>query len=79
MSGNGGYTSIVWSRNGSALGTVAAPADITEFTHFFEIFVREPTTTSDYGNYDITYSGAGGIGTDILVIPSGMTSLLSSQ
>ena len=71
VSASGGYSGIVWSRDGSALGTTEAPASLNEFTHFFEIFVREPTTTSDYGAYDIIYSGEGGVGTEILVVPPG--------
>ena len=73
VSASGGYSSVVWSRDGSALGTHAAPAVLSEFTLFFEIFVREPTTTSDYGAYDIIYSGGGGVGTTILVVPPGNT------
>ena len=66
---SGGHSNIVWSRDGNALGTSAAPALLSEFTHFFETFVREPTTTSDYGTYDISYSGTGGVGTSIIVVP----------
>ena len=71
VSASGGYSGIVWSRDGVALGSTAAPASLSEFTNFFEIFVREPTTTSDYGQYDVMYSGGGGVGTDILVVPPG--------
>ena len=69
---SGGYSNIFWNRDSNPLGTSAAPALLSEFTHFFEIFVREPTTTSDYGTYDVFYSGAGGLGTIILVVPPGM-------
>ena len=69
---SGGYGSIVWSRDGNALITSAAPALHSEFTHFLEIFVREPTTTSDYGLYDVVFSGEGGVGTSILVVPPGI-------
>ena len=71
VSASGGYGGLVWSRDGNTLGTSAAPAPLSEFTNFFEIFVREPTTTSDYGIYDISYSGQGGVGTEILVEPPG--------
>ena len=71
VSASGGYSGITWNRDGNALGTIAAPALLSEFTNFFEIFVREPTTTSDYGAYDISYSGQGGVGTEILVVPPG--------
>ena len=70
---SGGYSGIVWSRDGNALGSsTAAPALLSEFTNFFEIFVREPITTSDYGAYHISYSGQGGLGTEILVVPPGI-------
>ena len=72
VSASGGYRGIVWSRDGNLLGTVAAPAVISEITHFFEIFVREPTTTSDLGVYEVVYSGAGGVGTYIIVTSQGM-------
>ena len=71
MSARGGYNSIVWSRDNAVLGTSAAPAPLSEFTNFFEIFVREPTTTSDLGIYDVVYSGEGGLGTIITVITEG--------
>ena len=72
LSASGGYSGIVWSRNGNSLGTTAAPAVIREFTHFFEIFVREPTTASDIGLYDLSYAGAGDVGPDIIVTSPGM-------
>ena len=71
VSASGGYSSIVWSRGGNTLGTTAAPALLSEFTHFFEIFVRELTTASDLGVYDIFYSGTGGLGATIMVIAEG--------
>ena len=71
VSTSGGYSGIVWSRDGNPLGTIAVPASLSEFTNFFEIFVREPTTTSDYGAYDVVYSGQGGVGIEILVVPPG--------
>ena len=71
VSTSGGYSGIVWSRDSNALGTNAAMAKLSEFTFFMEIFVREPTTTSDYGTYDVVYIGRGGVGTDILVVPPG--------
>ena len=71
VSTSGGYSYIVWSRDGNALGTTAVPASLSEFTFFMEIFVREPTTTIDYGAYDVTYNGQGGVGIEILVVPPG--------
>ena len=66
-----GYGTIIWSRNGLTLGSSDAPALLSEFTNFLEIFVRQPTTTSDYGRYEASYSGSGGVGTTIIVVPSG--------
>ena len=63
---------MVWSRDNIALGSSAAPASVSEFTHFFEIFFREPTTTGDLGVYSVAYSGEGGIGTKIIVMPPGI-------
>ena len=71
VSASGGYNSIIWSRDSNALGTATVPASLSEFTFFMEIFVREPTTTSDYGTYDVLYSGLGGVGTTIVVISPG--------
>ena len=71
VSASGGYGSIVWSKDGTALGSTAAPATLSEFTNFFEIFVREPTSSSDYGSFDISYSGGGGVGTTISVVSPG--------
>ena len=71
MKTSGGYNSIVWGKDGSALGTHAAPAQLSEFTFFMEIFIREPTASSDVGTYDITYAGEGGVGTEIIVVPQG--------
>ena len=66
----GGYIIINWSRDTKRLGSLAAPALRSEFTFFEEIFVREPTNSSDYGIYHITYYLGSG-GTDILVFPTG--------
>ncbi len=72
VSSEGEYDNIVWNRGVTTLGTsLSAPAKLSEFTNFFEIFVREPTNTSDYGVYDIFYSGAGGLGTTIAVVSPG--------
>ena len=69
----GGFRAVLWKRDGS----LAAPARPSEFTHFKEIFVREPTNSSDYGIYHITYY-LGSSGTDIIVIPAGMCFFLLS-
>ena len=69
---SGGYSGVVWSRDGNTLGTGAAPAPLSEFTNFLEIFVHILTTTNDYGTYDVSYTGEGGIGTNIIVAPPGL-------
>ncbi len=72
VAGSGTYGFIIWIRNGNSLGgSSAAPAELSEFVNFFEIFVREPATASDYGLYDITYSGSGGVGVEIQMAPTG--------
>ena len=70
VSGKGQYENIIWAKNIHVFGTNAA-AELSEFVNFFEIFVREPTNSSDYGTYDIYYSGSGGIGTEITVVAHG--------
>ena len=57
----GAYGSIIWQKDGVALGTMKAQASITEFTYYNEIFFCEPTTASDYGLYEAYYSGQSGI------------------
>ncbi len=64
VTATGIYTDIVWTRNAQTHGK------LSEFTNFFEIFVREPTTMSDYGEYNIFFSGAGGVGRTIFVVPT---------
>ncbi len=72
VSSEGEYENIVWNRGGVTLDSNSvAPAKLSEFVNFFEIFVREPTNTSDHGLYDVFYSGAGGLGTTIVVVSSG--------
>ena len=61
---SGGYSGIIWNKDGNAL--------LGEFTHFREIFVREPTNTNDYGTYDVFYSRTGGVGTSFQVAPLSM-------
>ena len=46
---SGGYQHYDWTRNGNPAGTANFPATLEEFSNFFEIFVREPTTTDDLG------------------------------
>ncbi len=72
VSSEGGYDNIIWNRDAVTLASSSiAPAKLSEFVNFFEVFVREPTTTSDYGFYEIFYSGYGGLGTTIAVVSPG--------
>ena len=50
---SGGYQYYDWSRNGDPVNTGSFSATVAEFPNFFEIFVREPTTTDDLGVYDV--------------------------
>ena len=45
---SGGYSVFDWTRNGDRFS-----ATIQEFSNFFEIFVREPTTADDLGVYEV--------------------------
>ncbi len=72
VSSEGEYDNIIWNRGAVTLDSSStAPAELSEFVNFFEIFVREPTTISDYGFYTIFYSGAGSVGTTIAVVSPG--------
>ena len=48
----GGYDVIAWTR----VGDSSFRQDVTELVNFHEIFVRQPTTTSEYGTYRTSYS-----------------------
>ena len=53
---SGGYRQLDWNKNGNAFTLVQGqPFTITlqEFSNFFEIFVREPTTVNDLGVYEV--------------------------
>ena len=66
---SGNYDFINWIRNGLTLSLSAS----TELINFYEIFVRQPTTTSEYGTYEAIYTGNSlGSGAEILVVPTGM-------
>ena len=65
---SGGYDFIVWSRVGDSS---FSQNPTTELINFHEVFVRQPTTTSEYGTYRPHYSIAEGE-TWILVVPTGM-------
>ena len=45
---SGGYGDFDWQRNRDRFS-----ATIQEFSNFFEIFVREPTTADDLGVYEV--------------------------
>ena len=53
---SGGYRQFDWVKNGNAF-TLAQGQLFTvmlqEFSNFFEIFVREPTSTNDLGVYEV--------------------------
>ena len=53
---SGGYQWIDWTKNGNPFTlTQGQPFTVTpqEFSNFFEIFVREATTTNDLGLYEM--------------------------
>ena len=64
----GGYDFIAWSRVGDRS---FRQNPTTELINFHEVFVRQPTATSEYGIYRPHYSTEGGE-TRILVVPTGM-------
>ena len=53
---SGGYRQFDWVKNGNPFTLAEGqPFTVTlqEFTNFFEIFVREPTTANDMGVYEV--------------------------
>ena len=53
---SGGYQMFDWIKNGNEFTlTPGRPFTVTiqEFSNFFEIFVREPTTANDLGVYEV--------------------------
>jgi len=53
---SGGYQQYDWVRNGHPAAFEGGfSAIIEEFPNFFEIFVREPTTTDDLGVYEADF------------------------
>ena len=65
---SGGYDFIIWSRVGD---NSFRQNPMTELVNFHEVFVRQPTTTSEYGTYSVDYAFQAGEAT-ILVVPTGM-------
>ena len=64
---SGKYEVIVWNK----VGDSSFSQDLSELVNFHEIFVRQPTTTSEYGTFKAQYSFAGG-SASTLVVPTGM-------
>ena len=62
---SGGYGQFDWQRNAVAFGTSPFIVTLPEFPNFFEIFVREPTNTSDLGLYE----AEAGLEVDFTVTP----------
>ena len=53
---SGGYRQLEWTKNANPFTTTQGqPFTVTihEFPNFFEIFVREPTSTNDVGVYEV--------------------------
>ena len=53
---SGGYREIYWEKNGNPFTLAQGqPFTVTlqEFSNFFEIFVRDNTTASDLGVYEV--------------------------
>ena len=65
---SGGYDILLWSRVGDSS---FSQNPMTELVNFHEVFVRQPTTTSEYGTYRAEYALESGQ-TRILVVPTGM-------
>ena len=59
----GRYEAILWSRNGNLFSDIMTSQFFVRFpnvfptsnelSNYFEIFVREPTTESDFGVYEV--------------------------
>ena len=65
---SGGYDFVNWNR----VGDRSFRQSLSELVNFHEVFVRQPTTTSEYGTYEASYPV--GVGeTRILVVPTGMS------
>ena len=65
---SGGYDFIAWAKVGDHS---FSQHSTTELINFHEIFVRQPTTTSEYGTYSLHYSIHEGEAR-ILVVPTGI-------
>ena len=54
---SGGYGQFDYVRNGYPFGSSSFLVTLQEFSNFFEIFVREPTTADDLGVYEVDLVG----------------------
>lgn len=43
---------IRWQKGNQILGQPGSSASLSDFSNFYEVLVREPTTTADYGEYN---------------------------
>ena len=77
----GRYQEMIWRRNGVPFSFSPGGdfrVTLQEFSHFFEIFVREPTNTSDLGMFSVQLLPAFGSvqdptnGIDFAVIAAGI-------
>ncbi len=64
---SGAHDGIFWTRDGKDFGTRS------QFVYFHEIYFKEPTTSDDYGEYNIIYSGRAGTEATIFAIPLGQS------
>ncbi len=64
---SGAHGGITWTQDAMYFGTRS------QFVYFYEIYFKEPTTSDDYGEYDIFYSGQAGTGATIFAIPLGQS------
>lgn len=55
----GRYRRITWQKNTVTLGNPGFPFVSTEFSNHFEIFVKESSTESDVGLYEVSLFIAG--------------------
>ena len=59
----GRYHSLSWMKNGDPLNSPGFPARVPqEAPHFYEIFVRSPTSRSDLGVYEAVLQPVPGSG-----------------
>ncbi len=64
---SGAHGGIIWTRDAVDFGTRS------QFVYFHEIYFKELTTSDDYGEYFVFYSGWVGSGATILAFPLGQS------